>query len=53
MLSEHDVKMTAAPEVCAKYKQQAPVHFLVSVGMKGAESHRQLVAKYGQSCLPQ
>jgi hypothetical protein len=53
VLSEHDVKMTAALEVCTKDKKHATVRFLVYEGMKRAEIHRQLVAKYGQNCLPQ
>jgi hypothetical protein len=51
--NEHGVKMTAPLEVCTKDEQRAIVRFLVSRGMKGAEVHRQLAAKYGQNCLPQ
>jgi hypothetical protein len=51
--NEHGVMMIASLEVCTKYKQHAIVHFLVSEGMKRAEIHRQLAAKYGQNCLPQ
>jgi hypothetical protein len=51
--SEHDVKITAPQEICTKDKQHAVVRFLVSEGMKEAEIHRQMAAKYGQNCLPQ
>jgi hypothetical protein len=51
--SEHGVKMTAPIEDCIKDKQHAIIRFLVSKGMKGAEIHRQLAAKYGENCLPQ
>jgi hypothetical protein len=39
--SDHGIKMTASLEVCTKDKQHAVVQFLVSVGMNGAEIHRQ------------
>jgi hypothetical protein len=45
--------MNAVLEVCTKDKQHVVVGFLVSEGMKGAEIHRQLAAKFGQNCLPQ
>jgi hypothetical protein len=51
--SEQGVKVTVPPEVCTKDKQHALARFLVCEGMKEAEIHRQLAAKYGQNCLPQ
>jgi hypothetical protein len=51
--SEHGVKMTAPQEVYTKDTQHAIVRFLVPKGMKGAEIHRQLSAKYRQNCFPQ
>jgi hypothetical protein len=53
MPSEHDVKITAPPEVCTKDKQHAIVHFFMSEGMEGAEVHQSLAAKNGQNCLPE
>jgi hypothetical protein len=38
--------MTAPLEVCTKDKQYAIVRFFVCKGVKGAEIHRQLAAKY-------
>jgi hypothetical protein len=45
--------MTAPLDVFTKDKQHAVVQFLVSEGMKEAEIHQQLAAKYRQKCLPQ
>jgi hypothetical protein len=51
--SDYGVKITAPLVFCTKAKQRAILRSLVSEGMKGAEIHRQLAAKYGQNYLPQ
>jgi hypothetical protein len=47
--SEHGVEMTAPLQVCTKDRQQTIVRLLGSERMKGAETHRQLAAIYGQN----
>lgn len=51
MLRAHVIKMTVPLEVCTKDKQY--VVMSVSEGIKGAEIHQQLAAKYELNNLPQ
>jgi hypothetical protein len=42
-------KTPVTPEVFTKDKEHSVLHFLLSEGMKEAENHQQLAAKYRQN----